>query len=123
MVDKENCEINSVSKYGVPLIKLKACQQVQSRKQIQYGHEIDISFIGHDQCIIPTTRATICWCITPTSWVERTGSITTCRHVLAFITSPTSRVTNNMTTSETKQAEVNRKITIHNHFQIIRTVT
>ncbi|GKV24798.1 hypothetical protein SLEP1_g34365 [Rubroshorea leprosula] len=35
---------------------------------------------------------------------------------------PTSGHTNNMTISETKQAEVNRKITIHNHFQIIRIV-
>ncbi|GKV41935.1 hypothetical protein SLEP1_g49402 [Rubroshorea leprosula] len=31
---------------------------------------------------------------------------------------PTSGHTNNMTISETKQAEVNRKITIHNHFQV-----
>ncbi|GKV10855.1 hypothetical protein SLEP1_g22165 [Rubroshorea leprosula] len=46
---RKNYEINSVSKYGVPLIKLKACQQVQSRKQIQYGHEIDVSSIGHSQ--------------------------------------------------------------------------
>ncbi|GKV17192.1 hypothetical protein SLEP1_g27728 [Rubroshorea leprosula] len=73
---RKNYEINSVSKYEVPLIKLKACQQVQARKQIQYGHEIDVSSIGHGQCIIPTNRATICWCITPTSWVERTDSFT-----------------------------------------------
>ncbi|GKV15345.1 hypothetical protein SLEP1_g26143 [Rubroshorea leprosula] len=32
---------------------------------------------------------------------------------------PTSGHANNMTISETKQAEVHRKITIHNHFQII----
>ncbi|GKV48603.1 hypothetical protein SLEP1_g55400 [Rubroshorea leprosula] len=87
-------------------------------KRIQHGNEIDVSSIGHGQRLTPTGRRTVCWCIIPTSRVtvllvynpHKQGHeihIDMCRHVLAFITSPTSRVTNNMTTSETKQAKVN----------------
>ncbi|GKU89603.1 hypothetical protein SLEP1_g3725 [Rubroshorea leprosula] len=71
----------------------------------------------------PTGGHTICWCITPTSRVERTGSFTNMSTCASVYKPPTSGHTNNMTISETKQAEVNRKITIHNHFQIIRTIT
>ncbi|GKU93105.1 hypothetical protein SLEP1_g6733 [Rubroshorea leprosula] len=38
-----------------PLLNLKHANKYNHEKQLQYGNQIDVSSIGHDQCYKPPT--------------------------------------------------------------------